>query len=111
MVEYGAGRGRRRRAALTSAGGGPVRFLSARPFVQGGDEAVVHAHGHLIGVYAAVDLDGLLGRVADHPAVRALAQMVFQFLPEPDLHAAVEVLVELAEEILTCNQRNRPLSS
>ena len=54
------------------------------------NEPIVNLYGQLLRIHAFVDLNRLLGRVADHPAIRALADVAFQVLA----HSGIDILVE-----------------
>jgi len=46
-----------------------------------------------LGLNAFIDLDGLLRRIEDHPAVGALGDMLFQLVLEFLVDAFVEIIV------------------
>lgn len=56
-------------------------------------ESVSDGFGKGINVVVAVDFDGLTGCVANHEAVMAPLQVVFQLRFELDVNIAVQVLV------------------
>ena len=61
--------------------------------------------------HSLVDLDGFLGRVTDHKAVRTLGDVSFEPPAQLDVYGLVEVIVEFVQELLTGKQKRRPLSA
>jgi hypothetical protein len=54
------------------------------------NEPIVDVFGQRLRVHAFVDLNRLLGSVADHPAIGALADMALQV----PAHGGIDILVE-----------------
>jgi hypothetical protein len=60
----------------------------------GGTELLMQGFRKLVEFRAAIDLDRPLGGVADHVAVVAPTQMLFQLLPGLLVDRVVEIIVE-----------------
>ncbi len=69
----------------------------------------MHLFGYYLRRHSFVNLDGFLGGVTDHPAVRALGNVRLQLLTKFYIRGLVEKIVELLQELFTCKQKRRPL--
>src|SRR5216684_2351619 len=91
-------------------------FLGARLFVcltfghNGAAKAVAQIVGKFAELRVAVDLDGLLGGVADNVAVVAPSQMVFQFGLGAVVKDAVQVVGQFLQKLRTLHCLPSPLS-
>ena len=76
----------------------------------GGAEAGAEVLGKFVGKRVAVDLDGLLGCVANHVAVVAPGQMVLQFGFCGLIEDAVQIVGQLLQEVRAFHWFASPLS-
>ena len=64
-----------------------------------------------LGLHSLVDLNGLLGGVKYHEAVRALGDVNFDPVAKLDVDDIVLVIIQLLQKLYTGKQKRRPLSA
>ncbi len=76
----------------------------------GGTEPVAKVVGEFVELGVAVDLDGLLGGIADDVAVVTPGEVIFQFGLSPVVEYAVEVIGQLLQKFRAFHCLPSPLS-
>lgn len=76
--------------------------------LEGGHEFVFEGSGDGLWLAAFVDLDRLLRRVEDNPAVGAFFDVLVEFFFCCCVEGGIEIVAELSQEVFTCRQKRFP---
>ena len=86
---------------------GGTYFSTGHPLLQSRHQAVVHVLRDDFFFHPFEDLNGLLCGVADHPAVRAIVDVLFEMRLQLLVYLFIQIIIQFLEESLTSKQKRR----